>query len=471
MHGCAPPAQPLMMRPAAGDDEGTTSPLLTRPGKSRVRVMIVALLTAAPAVLMVLRAVPTVAVQGTHGIACAHDWSNTDTGHFLGSFFYGYISSQILGGWLSSQKRLGGRRMMLLCVGMSCILSLGTPLSVQRGGFALALAARVAEGFAQGPLFPTMWGLVGLWLPPQEISAGSCLVNSGFGIGTMLAFFVAPSVMGALGWQALFYLPCTLGAFWLIAWFVMGADSPDRATGISVSERLYIVGAAVDRRGVHQGLVVQAPPPTAAARNRGDAAAAAAEWSEMIRSPALWGQVAVDFAQNYFFYVVFTFLPQFISGALGFSTEHSAWLTGTNILVGIISTNAGGVFGDWAIKHHGRLLVRNVCVAVASLGPMACLLAICYLPSPHVGVILGLIVLVHLLAGINAAGSYCVVLDIFPSSAAAFTGLDNTIAQSTGIFAPIVTGMLLDAGGCASPSESGGCPSSSSDAARAVRIV
>ena len=46
-------------------------------------------------------------------------------------------------------------------------------------------------------------------------------------------------------------------------------------------------------------------------------------------------------------------------------------------------------------------------------------------------------------AGANAAGSYCIVLDIFPASAASFTGVDNTIAQSTGIIAPLVTGVLL----------------------------
>ena len=60
----------------------------------------------------------------------------------------------------------------------------------------------------------------------------------------------------------------------------------------------------------------------------------------------------------------------------------------------------------------------------------------------------------HFCAGINAAGSYCVILDIFPASAASFTGVDNTIAQSTGIFAPLVTGMLLDDGRCPSASDS-----------------
>lgn len=49
-------------------------------------------------------------------------------------------------------------------------------------------------------------------------------------------------------------------------------------------------------------------------------------------------QVFVDFASNWFFYVVFTFLPQYLSMALGFSIEDASWLTGANIAMGIVST-------------------------------------------------------------------------------------------------------------------------------------
>ena len=47
------------------------------------------------------------------------------------------------------------------------------------------------------------------------------------------------------------------------------------------------------------------------------------------------GQIFADFAQNYFFYVVFTFLPQFLSAALGFSPDDASWLTGANIAAGM----------------------------------------------------------------------------------------------------------------------------------------
>jgi MFS family permease len=121
--------------------------------------------------------------------------------------------------------------------------------------------------------------------------------------------------------------------------------------------------------------------------------------------------------------------------------------------------------GDWAIRRTGgrRLLIRNICVAVASLGPTTCLLLIIYLEQPSNALILTLILITHFCGGVNAAGSYCVILDIFPGSAAAFTGVDNTIAQSTGIFAPLMTGVLLDLGHCpTSGSEPGSASGSTS---------
>ena len=168
-------AEPLLARGMAETQRG-----------SRVRVWIVLLLTAAPIVLLTLRGVPSVAVTGARGMAAEFGWSNTQTGQFLSSFFTGYISSQMIGGWLADPQRLGGRAVMLICVSAATLASVATPLS-SRFGLSAAVAARVVEGIAQGPLFPTMWGLVGAWLPPSEISAGSCLCNSGFGMGSMLS--------------------------------------------------------------------------------------------------------------------------------------------------------------------------------------------------------------------------------------------------------------------------------------------
>eukprot|EP01043_Picozoa_sp_COSAG02_P025614 COSAG02_NODE_1445_length_12580_cov_8.848089_5_plen_359_part_00 len=320
------PQVPLLQR-------STSQP---RGSRGFVRAGIIVLLTAAPIVLMVLRGVASVAVTGSAGMAAEFGWDNTQQGQFLSSFFTGYISSQMVGGWLAAPERIGAKNVMLACVLLSAVASIATPFAT-KVGFEAAVAARVLEGIAQGPLFPTMWGLVGAWLPPQEISAGSCLCNSGFGMGSMLAFFAAPSVMASLGWQALFWSPSILGVIWCTVWFLVAADSPKTHPGISVEEQLYIAssaGSATARSHVQAQEL-----PLSGVIDGSDGGG----WRQMICSPALWGQIFADFAANWFFYVVFTFLPQYLSVALGFSTDDASWLTGANILVGIVSTNLGGV--------------------------------------------------------------------------------------------------------------------------------
>lgn len=90
-------------------------------------------------------------------------------------------------------------------------------------------------------------------------------------------------------------------------WLVVAADSPGSHPRISSEERDYIGSAthatSAAGGGLQASLEVGLRDETLGAAGGG--------WREMIRSPALWGQIFVDFAANWFFYVVFTFLPQY----------------------------------------------------------------------------------------------------------------------------------------------------------------
>jgi ACS family sodium-dependent inorganic phosphate cotransporter-like MFS transporter 5 len=56
-------------------------------------------------------------------------WDSRTQGTLLASFFYGYIFTQIPGGWLT--KRFGGRRVMALGAICSSVLSLATPVAAR----------------------------------------------------------------------------------------------------------------------------------------------------------------------------------------------------------------------------------------------------------------------------------------------------------------------------------------------------
>ena len=65
------------------------------------------------------------------------------TGWALGAFFYGYLVTQIPGGWLA--ERYGGKMVFGVGIVMTSILTLFTPLATQ-ANFWLFVALRAAEG-------------------------------------------------------------------------------------------------------------------------------------------------------------------------------------------------------------------------------------------------------------------------------------------------------------------------------------
>ena len=67
-------------------------------------------------------------------------------GVILSSFFYGYIVTQIPGGWIAS--RFGGKHLFGLGILLSAILTLLTPWAARQSVGAL-VAVRVLEGVGQ----------------------------------------------------------------------------------------------------------------------------------------------------------------------------------------------------------------------------------------------------------------------------------------------------------------------------------
>ncbi|VDO55403.1 unnamed protein product, partial [Haemonchus placei] len=74
------------------------------------------------------------------------EWSKTTQGHILGAFFWGYLGSQVLGGYLAS--RFGGKRVILVTILGASLLTLASPVAARTHAYILA-GLRVAIGFLQ----------------------------------------------------------------------------------------------------------------------------------------------------------------------------------------------------------------------------------------------------------------------------------------------------------------------------------
>jgi MFS family permease len=141
--------------------------------------------------------------------ATLHDqfnWSKEEEGWILSAFFYGYIITQVPGGYLAG--KLGGRWVYGIGIVMTAVLSLLTPLAA-RVHFGALIALRALEGFFEGVTFPAMHQMWGRWAPPAERSILSTITYAGPFVGNVVSFPLSAvlCVYGFDGgWPSVFYV-------------------------------------------------------------------------------------------------------------------------------------------------------------------------------------------------------------------------------------------------------------------------
>lgn len=218
------------------------------------------------------------------------EWSETDTGMLLSSFFWGYIVPQIPGGWMATTY--GGKRVLAVSVAGAAISAAITPLF--RSSLPLLVACRIVTGLFEGVLYPTLHGLISKWSPPTERSRIATFIWSGGYAGTVLAMLTGPPIITALGWPFTFYIYGALGLMWtgafcffcpsslplltrgsfLVFWLLFTADSP-KAFHASKS-------ACISIRADEIEAIVGKGPNTAYAE------LGSTPWKKIFSTPACW---------------------------------------------------------------------------------------------------------------------------------------------------------------------------------------
>ncbi|CAK9294358.1 unnamed protein product [Gordionus sp. m RMFG-2023] len=91
-------------------------------------------------------------------------WDKRMQGHILASFFYGYILTQIPGGWLSF--RYGAKGVLAGGLALVSICTLISPPLARLNPYAFMLA-RFGQGLGEG-VMPATHSMISKWSPPHE---------------------------------------------------------------------------------------------------------------------------------------------------------------------------------------------------------------------------------------------------------------------------------------------------------------
>src|SRR5215813_6532886 len=219
-------------------------------------------------------------------LAKAEHFAPTAQGVVLSAFFWGYIWTQLLGGWLSD--RFGGKRVLAAGVAIWSLATFLTPAAA-RISFVALCAMRVLLGFGEGVNFPAIYSLIARWMPVRERGRAISINASGMHLGTVTALLLSPRIVVALGWRALFYITGAVGIFWLAAWMARAADRPESDGSMSASEL---------------SLITQ--ERAAAAR------IARVPWRSIMHEPAVWAIVLAHFCSNFGFNILLLWLPTYL---------------------------------------------------------------------------------------------------------------------------------------------------------------
>ncbi|WAR15951.1 S17A5-like protein [Mya arenaria] len=167
-------------------------------------------------------------------------WSRDLQGYVLGSFFYGYILTQIPGGYLA--EKFGAKFLFGFGVLCTAVFTLLTPLAA-RWNVGVFIAVRVLEGLGEGVTFPAMHAMWGKWGPLYERSKLTGFSYTGAQMGTVISMPISAYLCdsGFLGgWPSVFYVFGALACVWFILWMMMAYNTPADHPHISVEEREYI---------------------------------------------------------------------------------------------------------------------------------------------------------------------------------------------------------------------------------------
>ncbi|XP_034407494.1 sialin [Cyclopterus lumpus] len=353
-----------------------------------------------------------------HHPAGVYSWDSETQGWILGSFFYGYILTQVPGGYLSG--RYGPKWLLGFGVLSTVVFTLLTPTAADLGPGYL-IGVRVLEGIGEGVTFPSMYAMWAAWAPPLERSRLLTISYIGAQLGTVISLPLSGEICFYLDWTYVFYVFGAVGLVWFVLWAFLAFDTPDSHPRISEQERLYITSSLKNELSTSGRI----------------------PWRAILTSGPLWAIVVAHFSYNWTFYTLLTLLPTYMNDVLGFSIQQNGLLSALPYLGCAVMAVLSGQLADYLRETclYRTVTVRKCFSIVGMIGPAVFLVAAGYTGCNYVLAVTFLTVS-SALGGVSASGFNINHLDIAPSYAGILLGITNTFATIPGMVGPVIARAL-----------------------------
>ncbi|SFU41253.1 MFS transporter, ACS family, glucarate transporter [Methylobacterium sp. 174MFSha1.1] len=392
--------------------------------RSRIRLVILAMLFAATAINYADRA--TIAIAGP---AMAKDlgFDAVTMGYVFSAFAWSYVLAQLPGGWLLD--RYGVKWVYAAAIFLWSAFTLMQGAVGFFSGFAavaVLFSLRLAVGLAEAPVFPANARITAAWFPANERGMASAFFNSAQYFATVLFAPLMGWIVHAFGWHHVFTVMGALGIAFALLWTQV-VHGPREHPAINPAERDYLEsgGALMDMDG--------ARAETASRAGR--------TLRQLLSERMLLGIYVGQYCINTLTYFFLTWFPVYLVKERGLSILQAGFAATLPALCGFLGGILGGVISDQLLRRgYSLTAARKIPIVSGMLLSMA-IIGCNYVQAD--ALVVGLMALAFFGKGIGALG-WAVVSDTSPKESGGLSGgLFNTFGNLAGITTPIVIGYIV----------------------------
>ncbi|KAF2348310.1 Major facilitator superfamily, partial [Trinorchestia longiramus] len=347
-------------------------------------------------------------------------WDENIQGVVLASYFYGYILTQVGGGWVA--EKMSAKHVFGVGALLNVVCTMLTPVAA-KGSYMIVIALRVLMGIGGGVTLPAMHVLVAKWAPPAERSKIASTVYAGMTLGTLVTMPFSGLLAAELGWESIFYVQGGLCLLWYILWLIFVFDSPAQHPRVSRAERQMIETSI-------GGGNANAPKPSV-------------PWKSVWTSMPVWAIIVAHTCSNWGWYMLLVKLPTYMRYILKFDIKSNAGLSAVPFLCMWIFTMLFANLLDFLLSRNilTTTVARKIATSVASMPPAVCLLLVTYVGcNTELAVVL--LTLGTMFVGGMYSGFLANHIDIAPPFAGTLMGITNTFATIPGILVPSIVGFI-----------------------------